>query len=639
MSPTGLQSSCPQCGAPLHFGGASSLVSICSYCRSAVARSDAGLELLGQVPDLVATDTRLALGMIGQVEGRTFTVLGRVRLSEGRANWDEWYAIWADGSYGWIAEAQGRLIVTRHVDATTFSPLPPLDTIHPGSRLHVAGVGEFVIEQVGQASLVSAQGELPFTPHFQSTYRFADASMPDGGYVTLDYGSDGDPNEVFAGREFSYADAGIPELAPGARSSEARGTALECPSCGAPLSLKTADSQSVVCPSCRGLCDLSHGKLELVAKLQQRSTPQIPLGTQGTLFGQKFEVLGWLRRCCTVDNLDYYWSEYLLHGAVGYRWLSEANGHWMFLRPLPAARVSQLSERRIRIDGRTYRHFVHSHEVRYTAIQGEFYWHIRHDDVVNTDDYVAPPYVASRETQTDEVQWSGGEYLPADVLWKSFSLPDHPPSRDVISPCEPNPHAPRIRSVGKVAAFAACALSLLAAGIAFALPRHQVQSLTVSVARDSQIAISEPFDIRGTTHAAEVEARMTTPWDDLHAMYGTDPWVGLDISLINDTSGAADSVGLELWNAAGGDGSQPVDRDKIGTIPPGRYVLRVEAFTPPGSGLDPSGLVLVSVKHGVFLWFPWFAGVALLLAPPIILGIRSHAFERRRWQDSDYPTS
>ena len=53
---------CPACGAIVAFHVSSSLVTICEYCHSAVARGDKQLEDLGKVADLVDTESPLRLG-------------------------------------------------------------------------------------------------------------------------------------------------------------------------------------------------------------------------------------------------------------------------------------------------------------------------------------------------------------------------------------------------------------------------------------------------------------------------------------------------------------------------------------------------------------------------------------------------
>src|SRR5262249_28080103 len=57
-----LQANCPACGGTVEFKVSSSLVTICPYCRSVVARGDRKLEDLGKVADLVQTDSVLEVG-------------------------------------------------------------------------------------------------------------------------------------------------------------------------------------------------------------------------------------------------------------------------------------------------------------------------------------------------------------------------------------------------------------------------------------------------------------------------------------------------------------------------------------------------------------------------------------------------
>ncbi len=164
---TGVSSSCPQCGAPLRFGGASSLAAVCAYCRFAVLRTGARLDVAGKVPDLVATDTRLSIGTAGKAQGRTFTLLGRLQLSQGEAVWNEWYGSFGDTSWGWVAEAQGRLYVTFPVLGA--AGLPPLSALRPGADIRLPGLGRAVVDEVNTARLVSFEGELPVRPELASS--------------------------------------------------------------------------------------------------------------------------------------------------------------------------------------------------------------------------------------------------------------------------------------------------------------------------------------------------------------------------------------------------------------------------------------------------------------------------------------
>ncbi len=67
MSP--VETQCPSCGAPIRFAIGSSVVTVCTNCRSVVARGDQRLEDLGKVAVLVDTGSPLVVGRKGKTTG------------------------------------------------------------------------------------------------------------------------------------------------------------------------------------------------------------------------------------------------------------------------------------------------------------------------------------------------------------------------------------------------------------------------------------------------------------------------------------------------------------------------------------------------------------------------------------------
>jgi hypothetical protein len=61
-----LVANCPSCGATVEFKSGQSIVVICEYCRSAVARTDRELKDLGKVAELVETGSPLDVGLRGK---------------------------------------------------------------------------------------------------------------------------------------------------------------------------------------------------------------------------------------------------------------------------------------------------------------------------------------------------------------------------------------------------------------------------------------------------------------------------------------------------------------------------------------------------------------------------------------------
>jgi hypothetical protein len=625
---TGVASACPQCGAPLRFGGAASLAAVCAYCRFASLRTGARLDAAGKVPDLVATDTRLSIGTAGKVDGRTFTLLGRLQLSQGEAVWNEWYASFGDGSWGWVAEAQGRLYVTFPQAAP--STLPPLRALQPGMEVQLPGIGRAVVDEVTEARLVSFEGELPVRPEVGETWRYADCSTDSGGFATLDYGSGGD-GVLYAGRELGYPEAGLADCAPVAAPSQVPARALRCPNCGGPIELRRPDTKAFACPSCGGLLDVSRGNFQVLGILESRSKPPIPLGAQGTLLGETLEVLGFLVRSITVDGERFAWKELLLHGAGGYRWLSLYNGHWLYLRPIAAGKVV-LSGRRADYERRAFKHFQGG-PARYDEIQGEFYWEIRGGETVMTNDYVAPPWLLSSESTQTESSWSLGQSVTGADLWKAFELPGVPPPAVGVGEAEPNPFGARLAPAWKLAGAALAILFLLAALFAARAPRQQLLALDVPLA-PGDVSLSEAFDVSGGPQALEITAEAAVE----------QAWVGLDVALIEEETGETEVVGFELSSFSGvEDGERWTEGSRhgsavIGSVRAGRYLLRVEPQVERGQGQVPP-TAHVRVVRGVFLTTPLVLALVLVAAWPLLLVLRFVAFERRRWQDSDHPWS
>src|SRR5439155_26157227 len=158
-----VQVSCPACAGPITFKIGSSLVAVCPYCRSVVARGDRKLEDLGKVAELVDTGSVLAVGLKGRYEGVPFELTGRAQLGHpAGGSWDEWYASFADGRWGWLAEAQGRFYLTfeRHAPAD----LPAFDALALGQKVKVGKGPALRVAEKNTARPGGAQGQLPYRP-------------------------------------------------------------------------------------------------------------------------------------------------------------------------------------------------------------------------------------------------------------------------------------------------------------------------------------------------------------------------------------------------------------------------------------------------------------------------------------------
>src|SRR5215470_7769154 len=198
-----------------------------------------------------------------------------------------------------------------------------------------------------------------------------------------------------------------------------------CLSCGSPIRLRgLLQTTSVVCPSCGTVIDVSDDEnMRIISAFASRIKvePAIPLGTRGTFPDGIFEAIGFMQRFIIVEGVEYRWREYLLFNPYkGFRWLSEYNGHWSYIKT-SFFRPRVLADGNLALKGTVFRHFQSAHaKVDYVA--GEFYWRVQAGESCLVQDFVAPPQILSMEQTENEITWSLGEYMEPEAIAKAFKL-------------------------------------------------------------------------------------------------------------------------------------------------------------------------------------------------------------------------
>ncbi|HEU5056515.1 MAG TPA: DUF4178 domain-containing protein, partial [Kofleriaceae bacterium] len=268
MSP--VAASCPSCGAAIEFRFDDTFVRVCPYCNAVVARGDRGFDSLGRLGDLARSESPLALFAAGTFEGVPFQLVGRAQIEHAAGGgWEEWYARFDDGRWGWLSEAQGRFQL--------FFAVPDLVAVAPAFAGLRAGTavelpaGRFTVAEVGEAGYRAAAGEMPYRLTPGERFRFADLSGDGGRAATVDYGRAGtrDRPTLYLGREVTLADLDIQAREPAAREPErVAGRHVACPQCRGSLELRAPDlAQRVACPYCGAVLDVEQGNLAYLRTL------------------------------------------------------------------------------------------------------------------------------------------------------------------------------------------------------------------------------------------------------------------------------------------------------------------------------------------------------------------------------------
>jgi Zn finger protein HypA/HybF involved in hydrogenase expression len=632
-----LQANCPSCAAPIEFKVGSTIVLVCPFCRSAVARTDRGLADLGKVAEIADSQSPLKLGLKGEFKGNRFELTGRAQLRhELGGYWDEWYATFSNGWVGWLAEAQGKFYLTFYQPLPKGTVLPAFEQMQVGAPVpEIVGPTELIVTEKGVATSVAADGEIPYklVPNEQSQY--ADLTGRDSAFGTIDYSMR--PPWVFVGQQVTLGDIGLADARPVQR--EARRTtaaSMGCPNCGGPLALVAPDkAERVTCPSCDSLLDVNQGNLTWLKALTPSPSPHdfvLPIGAEGTFKGDvKFKIIGAVVRSVTIEGITYFWHEYLLYNPmIGYRWLVHSDNHWNFVEPVNPVEVASAgffgAGSRVSYNGTTFKIFQDAPAV-VQYVKGEFYWRVEQGETVRAVDYVAAPMMLSQEVTANEVNWSAGVYMTNSEIEKAFGVSGLP------KPWSVAPNQPFTGQFYYTWGLLPLLLLLVVAlfmipigGFTSTILSQQVDLAPMSNATQPQAAFSQPFDVKANRNIRiTASAALNNSWADL------------DVDLVNEQSQEVESVNIPIEYYSGTDsdgawteGGQTQDAT-LSSLPAGKYTLRVEGTW---QNWQQSMPVTLKVEQNVNRGVNFCCAFVVLLIVPVLGIIRKFSFESKRWSES-----
>jgi uncharacterized protein YbaR (Trm112 family) len=444
--------------------------------------------------------------------------------------------------------------------------------------------------------------------------------------------------------------------------------ALTCPSCGAGIDLKVPDSITVVCGSCGSIIDLKANgfNIALAGKINLSIKPIIPLGSRGKLKGILWEVIGFMKR--RDPQYSVYWDEYLLFNPrYGYKWLTEYKGHWNFISTIklkPKASNIVLSQHRISVDLLNHKYFLYGRGLaEVTHVLGEFYWRVKVGDEVQTEDYIDPPYMLSRETDQSENIWSLGEYIESEKIGERFQVSELLPAELGVSPNQPSPHNDGFTSLLAVWA-------IFVGILIFFQFMHLSSAQSKEVYSNSfSLLPQEKYNVKASDWSATLFNRKTFPSiaipsktsDKTNNEFSTNSFElkggkstveihlsapvdnnGLYISgeLINEEKGLAYPIDqtIEYYHGVSGGESWSEGSNQssllLSSIPDGKYRLDFETSTyPEGSVISP---INASIKRATPLWSNFLWSLILISLPFLWRYSLRYSFEVQRWEESDF---
>lgn len=627
--------SCPSCGAPVTFKSAASIFAVCEFCQSTLVRHDQALEDIGKMAALVEDRSPLQLGAEGRWHGLHFAIIGRIQLKYSQGLWNEWHLLFDDMRTGWLSEAGGEYVLT-------FLKVPPegmpqFDAVQVGESVTLAS-RSWEITNIENAECIAGQGELPFK--VGAGYSAPVVDMREGdNFATLDYSET--PPLFFVGSAIKFETLALTNL----RDPTAGGAIPEinlqaqvfrCPSCGSPLSARSAEIKSVGCVSCGAVVDTSDQNYQILSKAlnptEDRYIPRLELGRKGMLDGAPVEVIGFLVKRTLADGLAYDWREYLLAGENGtYRWLVEYDGHWNVADVLSKTpRLSKKNVSEFKFGEDTYKHFS-SYSGGVIQVAGEFTWRVARGDMADLTDFVAPPLMLSRELTGNEISWSLCRYVDASVIAEAFKLQVALPEAIDVYANQPNPWEEKHKSIcslfWKLFLAALCIHLIFVFG--FGGKTLMRQDLVFNPQQVDDNLTTQTFQVNRTGKL--VVKNETTLANN---------WIGLNLALVNKNTGVAYPANREISYYQGYDDGESwsegsrEDEIAFADIPPGQYFLAVDPDLSPETKSPIRSTVAISTASAA--WSNWFLLFIYLAIFPIFSRLRRSSFETSRWAESDH---
>jgi len=429
---------CPGCGAPVEFKSAQSTHAVCGFCQSTVVRSGDVLQRLGKMAELFDDHSPLQLMASGRItlDGKEhpFTLIGRLQYKNEAGVWTEWIAFLQDGTMASLGEDNGSYVFTRPMDPGR--ELPEASRFRVGSTTAINGK-PYSVAFSGQASLISAQGELPKLPPLGHPFNMVELRSEDGEVVSIDYSDQ--PPHLERGRSVLLEDLQLQGLKDESAKDE-KGRQFNCPHCGAPVQVQLSTTKSITCGSCASIIDLSSGVGGELRSAEQDEPvrPIIPLGSKGQLQGVHWQVVGFQHRMGVEpgDDEHFGWSEYLLYNQKrGFAFLVDAEDGWSMVRPTTGAPQMAANGRTAKYMGSTYQ-LKYTYEAETTYVLGEFYWQVERGQKTSNRDFASAKGLLSMEQSKNELTWSAGDKLASDTVVKAFKLDD---KKDLLQRDDPGP--------------------------------------------------------------------------------------------------------------------------------------------------------------------------------------------------------
>jgi hypothetical protein len=621
---------CPVCQSPAQFASAATHVLVCSVCNSLIKRKvgDKALTVLSTKAKKMFANAAVSIGAVGEVNSKKFRVIGGLHAYFQRYYSNRWTVLFNDGQVGLITETMGFWALHQVQDYSQWSALPTLANVEVGKELIPFGNGEQVfVADKAKCDDILIDGEVVWADEdgVFTSYELATTSGQRYEVLELKKGL----FEVYAVTYLPYQSFAFEPAAPALPTPQK----MNCGNCGKPIEVMLPRlSVHLCCANCRGWNAVTPSGLQFRDKcFSLHGNSQIVPGKTGNFKLVPYVVIGACEKY-EAGNKQAKWREYTLyHQQHGYAWLSEYNGHWIWLTEQKLGMLWPAFADELLID-KQMMDLYNSYGFQLISAIGEFTMPLSGGGIMARE-YIAPPQMYIAEIDDNkELTWFKGEYISAEEVAEAFGLPltDMPLSAGVgalqVQRWSASPAF--VRNLALIAL-----VCFFAVQIYFSASAKQEIVFTKDFFLEDTLPpgglVTSSFELKPAS--SNLEFIITSPVNN--------NWFEAAMVMVNDKTGQEYSFekGVEYYYGTDGgeswsEGSQ-TNSLLLQAIPAGRYHLNI--FPSFGNG---QAIRLFSIRavNDVPMWRNFMIVVVLMLIYPAIVWWRATSFEHKRWNDSDH---
>lgn len=277
-----------------------------------------------------------------------------------------------------------------------------------------------------------------------------------------------------------------------------------------------------ICKSCYNLINRNKNISQRIIKKPVENVV-LEVGQKGIIGNVEYSVVGIIVR---KFGSSIYWREYYLKDEKrGNAFLSESNGHWVFLLPLPKEKLRTKSSKQIIFNQKTYR-WYETTQCHIDAAAG-FFEDTLNFNIATYKEYVNGTGMISQEKSVSTTECFIGNHISKYTVKKAFKIPNLPnySGIGIVQPFYVN-----IRQAINILCVAALLICLLQLYVYTSRTNYSVFEETVKFEDvKNKEMVSKSFTLSGGSAPLKI---------NLHSAVDNS-WANVQLSLINENTNEA----------------------------------------------------------------------------------------------------